>query len=163
MTGTAVDLRVEIDDGRTPPGYHRLHESLLLNRTDFEQAAHDLLCLRAHEAAGLDVRASDLPVVAGSDVRLRFGIGALAVTAPCNVLEIINEPARRGFTYGTLPGHPESGTERFILEQDRDGRVRITVTALSKPATRLARASGPLGRAVQRHLTSRYLHALDRL
>lgn len=161
--GTAVDLRAEIDDGRTPTGYHRLHVSLLLKRTDFEQLAHELLSLRAHEAAGLDVRASDIPVITGSDVRLRLGIGSLAVTAPCSVLEVIDEPTRRGFTYGTLPGHPESGSERFLLEHDRDGRVRFTITALSKPATRLARASGPLGRVVQRHLTSRYLHALDRL
>lgn len=134
--GKAVDLRVEIDDGRTPPGYHRLHESLPLNRTDFERAAHDLLCLRAHEAAGLDVRASDLPVVAGSDVRLRLGIGALAVTAPCSVLEIIDEPARKGFIYGTSPGIRSPAPSGSSSSR--------TVTAASASPSRRCR-SPPLG------------------
>jgi uncharacterized protein (UPF0548 family) len=34
------------------------------------------------------------------------------------------------------------------------------VTAFSAPASLLARAAGPAGRAIQRHITGRYLRAL---
>jgi uncharacterized protein (UPF0548 family) len=68
---------------------------------------------------------------------------------------VVSEPGRCGFAYGTLPGHPESGEEAFLLEQHDDGTVTFAVTAFSRPATALARAAGPLGRAIQSHLTSR--------
>jgi uncharacterized protein (UPF0548 family) len=41
-----------------------------------------------------------------------------------------------------------------------DGTVTFEVTAFSRPATWLARATGPLGRAVQYRITTRYLQAL---
>jgi len=58
------------------------------------------------------------------------------------------------------PGHPERGEEAFTVCQHGDGTVAFTVTAFSAPASPLARAAGPLGRAIQHHLTSRYLRAL---
>jgi uncharacterized protein (UPF0548 family) len=155
--------RSAIEEGRTPPGYKRMQTSRQLTRTDFDQALNDLFCWRAHSGAGLDVKASDMPLVTGSVVLLRFGVGPAAVTARCRVLELIEQPSRRGFAYGTLPGHPESGAEEFVLEQDAGGRIRFTVTSVSRPATLLARASGPIGRMVQRYLTGRYLRALDHL
>jgi uncharacterized protein (UPF0548 family) len=155
--------RAAIEEGRIPPGYERMQASRQLTRTDFDRAVNDLLCWRAQAGAGLGMRASDIPLVAGSVVLLRFGVGPAAVTARCRVLEVIDEPSRKGFAYGSLPGHPESGAEEFVLEQDAEGRIRFTVTSVSKPATLLARASGPIGRMMQRYLTSRYLRALDHL
>jgi len=38
--------------------------------------------------------------------------------------------------------------------------VTLTITGFSAPATLLAKAAGPAGRAIQRRITSRYLHAL---
>lgn len=75
---------------------------------------------------------------------------------------MIEEPHRRGFTYGTLPGHPEAGEERFLLEQHPDGHLSFTITAYSRPATTLARMAGPLNRAAQLVMTRRYLKAMDR-
>ena len=94
---------------------------------------------------------------------MRLGVGALALRIPCRVIDVIDELNRRGFSYATLPGHPESGAERFLLERDETGAVRFTVAAVSKPATLLARAGGPLTRATQDAMTRRYLRALDRL
>ncbi|GAA2167730.1 DUF1990 family protein [Humibacillus xanthopallidus] len=74
-----------------------------------------------------------------------------------------HEPRRRGFAYATLQGHPESGEERFVLDHDIDGDIRFTVTAVSRPASQLARLGGPISRAVQGRMTQRYLAALDRL
>ena len=67
---------------------------------------------------------------------------------------------RRGFAYGTLPGHPESGEEAFVIERHDDDTVSFTITAFSRHATRLARVAGPLGRAAQRRITARYLRSL---
>ena len=35
---------------------------------------------------------------------------------PARVVYVVDEPARRGFAYGTLHGHPESGEEAFLVE-----------------------------------------------
>jgi uncharacterized protein (UPF0548 family) len=72
----------------------------------------------------------------------------------------VDEPDRRGFGYGTLPGHPECGEEAFIIERHADDTVSFTIVAFSRPASRLAKAAGPAGRAIQRQTTTRYLRAL---
>ncbi len=116
-----------------------------------------------HERAGLRVAASDIPLRRGSVVLMRWGPGRLSVAIPCRVLDVVDEPRRRGFTYGTLPGHPEAGEEQFLLERLDDDRIRLTIRAVSRPASALASLGGPLGRAAQALMTRRYLRALDRL
>jgi uncharacterized protein (UPF0548 family) len=150
-------------DGPTPPGYGRVDVSAALERRDLDAAAADLLAWRVHEWSGLRVHATDVPGRLGSVVLMHVGLGRWALRIPCRVVEVIDEPRRRGFTYGTLPGHPESGAERFVLEQEVDGAIRFTVTAFSRPVTLLARLGGPLTRLAQGWMTRRYLRALDRL
>jgi uncharacterized protein (UPF0548 family) len=77
------------------------------------------------------------------------------------VLHVIDECDRAGFAYGTLPGHPESGEELFLLERDAERQLRFTISAYSRPASRLARAGGPVTRWVQDMVMERYLDALD--
>jgi uncharacterized protein (UPF0548 family) len=113
-----------------------------------------------HRRAGLKVDA-DGPVAEGRAAVLRLGIGRLVVKAPVRVVHLVDEPRRQGFAYGTLPGHPECGEESFVVEQLADGRVILEITAFSRPASRLARLSGPAGRWVQRRITERYLRALS--
>jgi uncharacterized protein (UPF0548 family) len=56
-----------------------------------------------------------------------------------------------GFAYGTLPGHAESGEERFLIEWDRaDGGVWYDILAFSRPRHPLARLAYPLARRLQR-------------
>jgi uncharacterized protein (UPF0548 family) len=47
---------------------------------------------------------------------------------------VIDEENRRGFAYGTPPGHPEQGEEAFVVALREDGQVTFTVTAFSRPA-----------------------------
>ena len=96
----------------------------------------------------------------GSVVLLGAGPPRLQIKAPCRVVYVTSEPARRGFASGTLPGHPERGEEAFIIGQHADGTVTFTITAFSRPATALAKAAGPARRAIQRYVTTRYLQAL---
>ena len=95
-------------------------------------------------------------------VLLGIGVGPLRMRAPCRVVYTITEPQRKGFAYGTLPGHPESGEEAFTISQRDDGLVVFTITAFSRPATIAARAAGPLGLLIQRHFTQAYLRVLAR-
>lgn len=152
--------------GRTasvlPPGYHHLRRSALIGSGPqaFAGAADALLSWQVYLRAGLRVSASSAIAVPGTVVLLGLGTGHIRIGAPCRVVYLTSEPGRRGFAYGTLPGHPERGEEAFLVEQHHDGTVTFTITAFSKPATPLAKAAGPAGRAVQRHLTTRYLRAL---
>jgi uncharacterized protein (UPF0548 family) len=93
---------------------------------------------------------------------LGLGIGPARLNVPCRVVYLVDDPCRRGFAYGTLPGHPESGEESFIIERRNDETVTFTVTAFSRPATWLAKAAAPIGRAIQRRITDRYLTAFAR-
>ncbi len=148
--------------GVLPRGYRIIDRATRLPAgADFELAARDLLRWRVQQRAGLRVAASDDRVVPRAVVVLSLGIGPVAVRAPCRVVYVVDEPRRRGFAYGTLPGHVESGEEAFILERQDDGTTTFTITAFSRPATALARCAGPLGRRVQDILTARYLRAFS--
>jgi uncharacterized protein (UPF0548 family) len=116
-----------------------------------------------HRAVGLTVIASTPTAVAGSVVVMRPGPPALDITIPCRVVYVADEPDRRGFAYGTLPGHPKTGEEAFVIHSTVDGGVYLDLQAFSRPATLLARAGGPLTRHMQQLVTDRYVRALRRL
>lgn len=148
--------------GDLPRGYRWINRSRRLPvGTDFESAAADLLHWQVQRRAGLQVAASDDRVRPDAVVVVGIGFGWLAVRAACRVVYVVDEPRRQGFAYGTLPGHPESGEEAFLLERHVDGSITFTIIAFSRPANVLARLAGPLGRRVQDIVTDRYLHALD--
>lgn len=155
--------RGERSEGEAPAGYNHLSRSVTLTRRDFHGAARHLFEWQMHSKAGLRVQASDIPLRQDTVVLMRWGPGPLAMKIPCRVLDVIDESRRRGFAYGTLPGHPEAGEERFILEQLEDGRLLFTITAYSRPASTLAKLGGPITRAAQNLMADRYLTALDRV
>lgn len=66
------------------------------------------------------------------------------------ILYVVDEPRRFCFAYGTLPGHAESGEERFCVEWDRRGEVWYELLAFSRPRYWPARLARPLTRALQR-------------
>lgn len=140
-----------------PAGYKTFRRTAVLPAgISLDAAAHDLLAWRVQRSAGLRVTASDARIEPGTVVEL--GVGPI-VLAPCRVVYVIDEPARQGFAYGTLPGHAESGEEAFVLERHDDGTITFTVTAFSRPASFLAKVAGPLGGLVQNAMTTRYLRA----
>lgn len=83
------------------------------------------------------------------------------VRAPIRVIYVVDEPQRRGFAYGTLPGHPESGEEAFVVDQAPDGSVWLTVTSISRPSAWYWWAVYPALRLIQWAITRRYLRALS--
>lgn len=65
------------------------------------------------------------------------------MAAPCEVVWVADGPTRRGFAYGSLPGHPECGEEAFLVELTADQQVWFSVTAFSRPAAWYTRLGYP--------------------
>lgn len=84
----------------------------------------------------------------------------MRMKSPVRVVYVVDEPSRKGFAYGTLPGHPESGEEAFIVDQTEDGSVWVTITAISRPAGWQWWMVYPVLRMFQEYYTRRYLRAL---
>jgi uncharacterized protein (UPF0548 family) len=142
-----------------PAEYRSFRRSVVLRAgVDFKMARGELLTWGVHRRAGLQIAASG-DVAQGVVVDLRLGVGPISVRAPCRVVYVLDEPRRCGFAYGTLPGHPESGEESFVLDCLVDRTIRFTVAGFSRPATALSRLAGPIGSRVQDFMTSRYLRA----
>lgn len=129
----------------------------------FNRASEALIDWQMHRGAGLVV-VTDGPATPGRVVTLRPTSGPAAwlrLTARCEVTDVIERPGARGFTYRTLPGHPERGWETFIVRHDAaTDAVRLTITAESEPASLLARIGAPVAHAEQDRITGRYLAAL---
>ena len=78
-----------------------------------------------------------------------MGTGALYMLAACRIVWTVDEPDTFGFGYGTLPGHPESGEECFVVRRHGGGRVTFEVTAISRARHPIAKLGGPITRALQ--------------
>ena len=72
----------------------------------------------------------------------------------CLIVYVVDESGpitKFGFAYGTLPGHVESGEERFLIEWDRsDNSVWYDILAFSKPNHFLTRLGYPMVRRTQK-------------
>ena len=80
---------------------------------------------------------------------------------PVRVVYVVDEPLRKGFAYGTLPGHPETGEEAFIVEYRDDDSVWLTIRAFSRPSSWIFWVGYPIVRLMQEIYTSRYERALS--
>jgi uncharacterized protein (UPF0548 family) len=149
--------------GELPPGYQHLHAARVVGegRELFERCAETIMTWGVQRGAGLLVVPGER-VEVGAENRIGLRLGPLTTWAPCRVVYVVDEPDRKGFAYGTLPGHPERGEESFVVSIDEEGVVEFAVTAFSKPATWFAKLGGPVTKLVQRRVTWRYLEAVSR-
>jgi len=142
-----------------PAGYHHVQKSAAIGhgRQRFEDAAAAGMRWGMLRGAGIKVDATTEIAAVGSEVIVHLG----PVQAPCRVVYVVDEPDRRGFAYGTLPGHAESGEELFLVRYDPATEdVFADVTAFSRHATWWSRLGSPVTSLVQRIVTTRYLKAL---
>jgi uncharacterized protein (UPF0548 family) len=142
-----------------PPGFHHLSTTVEVGRGDaaFTHAVETLMTWRMHAGAGLRVAASAARVHEGAVVLCRLG----PLRMPCRVVWVRDEADEQGFGYGTLPGHPESGEEAFVVRRE-GGVVTLTASAYSRPGLLVTRLVGPVGRLGQRVMLRRYGAALRR-
>jgi len=95
----------------------------------------------------------ETPIQSGEIVAVMGrGIGLWWLNA-CRIVYVVDESgpiSKFGFAYGTLPGHVESGEERFLIEWDRgDDSVWYDILAFSRPNHVLARLGYPFVRRKQ--------------
>lgn len=144
-----------------PPGYHHVRRRVRLGTGEpvFQAAAEALGRWQAQRGAGLVVD-SPRPEV-GLTVRLGIGIGRWRIWAPTRIVWVLDEPGRYGLGYGTLPGHPASGEEAFVVSTEPDGSVWFDIRAFSRPARWFFRLGGPVARLVQSRVTDRYVAVIE--
>ncbi len=147
-----------------PAGYRTGTWSAVVGagQADFERAAAAVFDWRAQRSVGFRVRASGPAGVPGTVVVLTAGLARLGYELPCRVVWAQTGGDERGFSYGTLAGHPESGEERFTVRLLPDGGVVYEIRVFFRLASRAARLAGPLSLGLQHLGTRRYLTAIRR-
>jgi uncharacterized protein (UPF0548 family) len=116
----------------------------------------------------IKIRSGFVVAPADGDIRARSGaqyelaarVGPLTIREPVRVVAVVELPERCGFSYGTLPGHPVSGEEAFIVHRSSDGRVWLTLRSLTRPSDGGWRWAFPVLLIAQRFYRGRYLRAL---
>jgi uncharacterized protein (UPF0548 family) len=145
--------------GLMPPGYKHLGYAahIGMGQLRFDQAADAVMHWGMQHGAGLRIQATSDVVEVGTVVIVKMAF----LKAPCRVVYVVDEPHVRGFAYGTLPGHPESGEERFVVRHDPvTSAVYAEVSSFSRPATWWSKLGGPITSLAQRMVNKRYVHAV---
>lgn len=96
----------------------------------------------------------DTPIQVGKVVAVVGRAIGLWWLNACRIVYVVDESgpiSKYGFAYGTLPGHVESGEERFLIEWDRsDNSVWYDILAFSKPNHFLTRLGYSMVRRTQK-------------
>ncbi|MFF9125858.1 DUF1990 family protein [Streptomyces sp. NPDC014889] len=102
---------------------------------DWQAAADAVLRWGVKRRSGFTVSGRDGAgerVVEGAEYQVTAAFGPCVVREPVRVVAIVDTPDRCGFAYGTLPGHPVSGEEVFIVHRSPDGTVALTIRFLDR-------------------------------
>ena len=139
-----------------PDGYAVDESRIVLGRGQavFESAKIALCGWKQFQLGWVDIWSAETPLEKGREVAiLGWAYGFWWLNA-CRIVYVVDEdgPVRKfGFAYGTLPGHVESGEERFLLEWEREtGQVSFDILAFSKPRHIATRLGYPLVRRKQK-------------
>lgn len=125
----------------------------------WERASGGVLRWRVKTASGFAVDSTG-PVSPGDRVDVTARLFGVTVVEPVEVVAVVDEPDRTGFSYRTLPGHPVRGEEAFIVHRDGE-EVRLTIRSLTRAARQQPwRTLYPLLLIAQRIVRRRYLRAL---
>jgi uncharacterized protein (UPF0548 family) len=146
-----------------PPGFHhdRFARPLGSGPATFARARQGIERWVPHRGAGVEVEPHEAAPSEGATVAILTQQLGLWVLGACRVEEVVDAPDRFGFTYATLPDHPECGYESFTVV-DAGHEVRFEIEAVSRPGIALVRLATPITRQLQRRAVGRYLDALAR-
>ncbi|WP_454697508.1 DUF1990 family protein [Arthrobacter humicola] len=125
----------------------------------WERVALEVLLWKVKTASGFVVD-SPGPVSPGDRVVVTARLCGLSVVEPVEVVDVVQEPDRSGFSYRTRPGHPVDGEEAFLVHRSGD-EVHLTIRSLTRAAPQQPwRLLFPLLLIAQRIIQRRYLRAL---
>jgi uncharacterized protein (UPF0548 family) len=152
-------------DGSLPTGYGHVHRAVTVGagQAAFEQAVDGLFGWEMHRGVRLAVTRSGAKAAPGGVVVLQSGWGPLRLMIPCRVVYTVNEADRRGFAYGTLPGHRNRARKPSSSRRRTRARSTSTSAHSARPASLLAPGGGPLTRIIQEYASDRYVKAMQRI
>ncbi|WTZ53689.1 DUF1990 domain-containing protein [Nocardia sp. NBC_01388] len=156
----------DIDWGGAGSGYRGYERTVVVGHgeVDWRRAAEAVMSWEVKRRSGFRVEpqpGAELRVATGAEYRITAAFGPFAIHEPVRVVAVVETLIRCGFAYGTLPGHPVSGEEAFIVHRSPDGTVALTIRSVTRPApTGVWQALFPLILVAQRRYRGRYLRAL---
>lgn len=127
-----------------------------------ERAVTALRRWKVHVGAGVYVTPSQPELIVGVTVGLVTRQCGLWILAACRITSVVDSDSSFGFTYATLPDHPECGEETFLVTMAPDGVVKFEISATWRSGTLIARVGEPVSRVLQRRATAGYLNAMVR-
>lgn len=139
-----------------PAGYVVDHTRIKLGSGEviFEAAKSALRCWEHFYLGWVEASPTDTAIKAGEVVAVMGRVLGLWWLNACRIVYVVDEVGpitRFGFAYGTLPGHAESGEERFLIEWDRrDDDVWYDILAFSRPNYFVTKLAYPLVRCFQK-------------
>lgn len=141
----------------TPPaGYVVDHTRIKLGEGEpmFHSAIAALRRWEQFHLGWVEAWSPDTPIQPGEVVAVMGRAIGLWWLNACRIVYVVDEAgpiSKFGFAYGTLPGHAESGEERFLIEWDQsDNSVWYDILAYSKPNHFLTRLGYPVVRRTQK-------------
>jgi uncharacterized protein (UPF0548 family) len=144
-----------------PSGSRVLRERVALGPgATLEATAEALFGWDIHRGAGLVIAPSG-PAEVGVTVVQAVRVGPLWFTAPCRVVDVVREPDEVGFTYATLPHHPETGVEAFRVLRTGDG-LAFEIHAVARHDFWGSRILPRIAHRVQDRVTRGYLATAQR-
>jgi uncharacterized protein (UPF0548 family) len=151
-----------------PAGFivDRTHIELGRGSAVFERAKRALCGWRLFQLDWLEVFPNDTPICAG-EVVLVIARAGVWWTNAARIVYVVDEgdaaKSQFGFAYGTLPGHVETGEERFLIEWDRaTDNVSFEILAFSQPKHFLVRLNKRRARAMQKRFAQESTAAMHR-
>jgi uncharacterized protein (UPF0548 family) len=140
-----------------PPSYNVDHTRVEfgIGAAAFERGTAALRRWQQFDLGWVEAFPTNTPIATGETVLVIARAGGLWWVNAARIVYTVDEEtdaARRfGFAYGTLPGHVESGEERFLIEWDRaTDRVYFDIAAFSRPRHLLVRLNRTRARAMQK-------------
>ncbi len=123
-------------------------------RAAFEAGRESLRRWKQFDLRWVTAGPPETPIETGQVIAVWATILGVSVINACRIIYVDYDDGpitRFGFAYGTLPGHIESGEERFLVEWDRaSNEVYYDILAFSRPRHWSARLGSPFARLQQR-------------
>lgn len=142
------------------PGIHRHDVEVGAGPVAFVAAREALRTWVPQRGIGAEIHPPDQTVAPGVTVLVLPRLGPFGIVAPDRVVDVIDEPRRYAFAYGTLAGHPERGEESFTIEHHADDRVTFTIRVQAGPGSLASKATAPMVRWLQSAALRGYLRAV---
>ena len=141
----------------TPPAGHVVdHTRIKLGEGEpaFHLAIASLRRWEPFRLGWVEAWSSETPIQSGEVVAVMGRAIGLWWLNACRIVYVVDESgpiSKFGFAYGTLPGHVESGEERFLIEWNRgNDSVWYDILAYSRPNHILTRLGYPMVRRCQK-------------